>query len=136
MLQFFKVIHQILRSHGMYNPRFWPEFSQRFRIVTQVWFDRWLWNDTQSLKYEKDVANCFSRSSVKFQGHMRHKIADFEPNWVFPNYSSNLNWPIATKAWSSIEDVPYSLSMSSVKFETHMGQKKSAIWPKLSISGL
>ena len=27
MLQFYKVIHQILSSHGTYNPRFWPEFS-------------------------------------------------------------------------------------------------------------
>ena len=25
----------------------------------------------------------FSRSSVKFQGHMAKKIVDLEPNWVF-----------------------------------------------------
>ena len=43
------------------------------------------------------VAYCFSRSSVKFQGHTGSKIADFGPNWVFLDCNSSLNWLMATK---------------------------------------
>ena len=32
-----------------------------------------------------------SRSSVKFQGHRGQKIADFDPNWAFPDCNSNMN---------------------------------------------
>ena len=31
----------------------------------------------------EEVPYCFSRSSVKFQGHMGQKVADFDPNSVF-----------------------------------------------------
>ena len=30
-----------------------------------------------------EVPYCFSRSSVKFQGHAGQKIAHFDPNWAF-----------------------------------------------------
>ena len=59
----------------------------------------------------EEVPYCFSRSSVKFQGHMALKIIEFDPNWAFPDCNSNLNSPMATqmmhKAWSSIKEVPY-----------------------------
>ena len=29
---------------------------------------------------------CFSRSSVKFEGHTALKIVEFDPNWPFPDY--------------------------------------------------
>ena len=29
---------------------------------------------------------CFPRSSIKFQGHTVQNIADFDPNWAFPDY--------------------------------------------------
>ena len=38
-----------------------------------------------------EVPNCFSRSSVKFQGHRAQKIIDFDPNWAFPDCNSSLN---------------------------------------------
>ena len=31
------------------------------------------------------------RSSIKFQGHRGQKIADFDPNWAFPDCNSSLN---------------------------------------------
>ena len=31
----------------------------------------------------EEVAYCFSRSSIKFQGRRGQKIADFDPNWAF-----------------------------------------------------
>ena len=33
----------------------------------------------------EEVPYCFSRSSVKFQGHTALKIVKFDPNWPFPD---------------------------------------------------
>ena len=44
-----------------------------------------------------EVPYCFSRSSVKFQGHTGQKIVDFDPNWAFPDCNSTLNEPMALK---------------------------------------
>ena len=38
------------------------------------------WNSKQEMPY------CFSRSSIKFQGHTEQNITDFDPNWAFPDY--------------------------------------------------
>ena len=71
----------------------------------------------------EEVPYCFSRSYVKLQGHMAKKIANFDPNWAFPDCNSSLNSPMATKwcigAWSSIVEVPYCFSRSYVKFQGH-----------------
>ena len=32
-----------------------------------------------------EVPYCFSRSSIKFQGHTGQNITDFDPNWEFPD---------------------------------------------------
>ena len=48
----------------------------------------------------EEVPYCFSRSSVKFQGHTGQKIADFDPNWAIPGCNSSLNSPMALK-WST-----------------------------------
>ena len=45
----------------------------------------------------KEVPYCFSRSSVKFQGHTALKSAEFDPDWAFLNCNSSLNSPMATK---------------------------------------
>ena len=44
-----------------------------------------------------------SRSSVEFQGHMAIKIIDFDPDWVFPDCHSSLNWPMALKWFTKLE---------------------------------
>ena len=46
---------------------------------------------------------CFSRSSVKFQGHTALKIVEFDPDWVFPNCNSSLNTQMATKWCTKLE---------------------------------
>ena len=112
-LLFFNVIRQIWRSH-------WTKKSsiltpiERFRTVALVWIHWWLWNDAESLKQHRrghtieevpycfsrssvKVPYCFSRSSVKFQGHTGNKIADFDPNWAFPDCNSSFNSPMALK---------------------------------------
>ena len=38
------------------------------------------WNSKGEMPY------CFSRSSIKFQGHTVQNITDFDPNWAFPDY--------------------------------------------------
>ena len=44
-----------------------------------------------------EVPYCFSRSSVKCQGHTAKKIMDFDSNWTFPDCNSSLNSPMSTK---------------------------------------
>ena len=46
---------------------------------------------------------CFSRSSVKFQGHTALKIIEFDPNWAFPDCNSNLNSLMAMKCCTKLE---------------------------------
>ena len=46
---------------------------------------------------------CYSRSSVKFQGHTALKIVEFDPNWAFPDCNSSLNSPMAMKCCTQLE---------------------------------
>ena len=50
-----------------------------------------------------EVPYCFSRSSVKFQGHTALKIFEFDPNWAFPESNSSLNSPMAMKCCTKLE---------------------------------
>ena len=49
------------------------------------------------------VPYCFSRSSVKLQGHTALKIVEFDPNWAFPDCNSSLNSPMAIKCCTKLE---------------------------------
>ena len=51
----------------------------------------------------EEVPYCFSRSSVKFQGHTALKIVEFDPNWAFPDCNSSLNSPMAMKCYTKLE---------------------------------
>ena len=79
----------------------------------------------------EEVPYCFSRSSVKFQGHTALKIIDFDPNWAFPDCNSKFEitdgHQMMHKAWSSIEEVPYCFSRSCVKLQGHMAKKSSIL---------
>ena len=50
-----------------------------------------------------EVPYCFSRSSVKFQGHTALKIVEFDPNWPFPDCNSSLNSQMAMKYYTKLE---------------------------------
>ena len=50
-----------------------------------------------------EVPYCFSRSSVKFQGLAALKIAEFDPDWAFPDCNSSLNAPMAMKCCTKLE---------------------------------
>ena len=51
----------------------------------------------------EEVPYCFSRSSVKFQGHTALKIVEFHPNWAFPDCYSSLNAPMAMKCYTKLD---------------------------------
>ena len=101
-LLFFKVIHQISRSHGSKNRRILPrlgvsrlwlqfEFTNGYEMMHKAWIS------LEELPY------CFSRSFVKFQGHTALKIVKFDPNWAFPDCNSSLKSPMATKWCTKLE---------------------------------
>ena len=49
-----------------------------------------------------EVPYCFSRSSVKFQGHTALKIVEFDPNCAFPDCNSSLNSLMAMKCYRKL----------------------------------
>ena len=82
--------------------RFWPklgvsglylqlEFTDGYEMMHRAW---------SSIV---EVPYCFSRSSVKFQGHTALKIVEFDPNWAFPDCNSSLNSPMAMKCCTQRE---------------------------------
>ena len=73
----------------------------------------------------EEVPYCFSRSSIKFQGHTALKIVKFDPNWAFPDYKFEITdgYEMMDKAWRSIEEVPYCFSRSCVKWQGHTALK-------------
>ena len=75
----------------------------RFRTLTPVWIHIWQWSHAHSWKQHRRGAYCFSRSSVKFQGHTALKIVEFDPNWAFPDCNSSLKSPMATKWCTKLE---------------------------------
>ena len=50
-----------------------------------------------------EVPYCFSRSSVKFQGHTALKIVQFDPNWPFPDCNSSLYSRMSMKCCTKLE---------------------------------
>ena len=86
VLLFFKVFCQISRSHGT---------KKKTKKTHRFWHKAW-----SSIE---EVSYCFS-SSVKFRVHVGEKIANFDPNWAFPDCNSSLNSPLALK-WCTKLDV-------------------------------
>ena len=74
----------------------------------------------------EEVPYCYSRSSVKFQGHIALKIVEFDSNCAFPDCNSSLNSPMAMKCCTKLETAkkrcPIVSQRSSIKFQGHTGQ--------------
>ena len=87
----------------------------------------------------EEVPYCFSRSSVKFQGHTALKIAEFDPDLAFPDCNSSLNSPMATKLCTKLE-VAQKRCLLFCKVILQISRSHSSknrwIWPKLAVSGL
>ena len=82
---------------------------RRFRTITPVWIDIWWWSNAQTLMLLRRGALFFSKSSLKFQGHVAKKIINFDPIWAFLDCNSSLNSPMVTK-WCT------KLALSSKRF--------------------
>ena len=78
----------------------------------------------------KEVPYCFSRSSIKFQGHTALKIVEFYPNWASPDCNSSLNSPMATKWCTKLE---VALKRCPIVFQGHMSNCKVTRLKKSSI---
>ena len=62
---------------------------------------------------------CFSRLSVKYQGHRAKKYRFWPKIGIFRQFEFTDGYEMMLKSWSSIEAVPYFFSRSSVKFQGH-----------------
>ena len=76
----------------------------------------------------EEVPYCFSRSSVKFQGHITLQIVEFDPNWAFPDCNSSLNSPMAMKCCTKLETAK---KRCPIVFQGHPSNFK-VTWDKTS----
>ena len=87
----------------------------------------------KALSSIEEVPYCFSRSSVKFQGHTALKSVAFDQDWAFPDsylqFEFTNGYEMMHTAWSSLEEVPYCFWRSFVKFQGHTALKSVAFDP-------
>ena len=129
-LLFFKVIHQISRSHGPKSRWFWPELNvSRWQLQFELTY--MLWNDTQCLKWHTSGALLFFEVICKIsRSHM-------PKNWQFCSNLSISGWQLQFEFTDGYEmthiasrgmgEVPYCFSRSSAKFRGHTGWKTN-VW--------
>ena len=85
------------QGHRGHDPNF------RFRTVTPVWIHIWWWNDTYSLMLLRRGALLFFKVICQISRSHGAKIAEFDPDWAFPDCNSSLNSPMAMKWCTKIE---------------------------------
>ena len=85
----------------------------------------------------EEVPYCFSRSSIKFQGHIALEIVEFDSNWAFPDCNSSLNSTMAMKCCTKLETAK---KRCPIVFQGHPSNfkvtrdKHHRFWPKLGVS--
>ena len=89
------------RSKGQGHRGHDPNF--RFRTVTPVWIHIWWWNDTYSLMLHRRGALLFFKVIRQISRSHGTKIAEFDPDWAFPDCNSSLNSPMAMKCCTKLE---------------------------------
>ena len=85
------------QGHRGHDPNF------RFRTVTPVWIHIWWWNDTYSLMLLRRGALLFFKVIRQILRSHGAKIAEFDPDWAFPDCNSSLNSPMAMKCCTKLE---------------------------------
>ena len=86
-----------VRGHRGHDPTF------RFRTVTPVWIHIWWWNDTYSVMLLRRGALLFFKVIRQISRSHGAKIAEFDPDWAFPDCNSSLNSPMGTKCCTKRE---------------------------------
>ena len=85
------------QGHRGHDPNF------RFRTVTPVWIHIWWWNDTYSLMLLRRGALLFFKVIRQISRSHGAKIAEFDPDWAFPDCNSSSNSPMAMKCCTKLE---------------------------------
>ena len=85
------------QGHRGHDPNF------RFQTVTPVWIHIWWWNDTYSLMLLRRGALLFFKVIRQIWRSHGAKIAEFDPDWAFPDCNSSLNSPMAMKCCTKLE---------------------------------
>ena len=85
------------QGHRGHDPNF------RFRTVTPVWIHIWWWNDTYSLMLLRRGALLFFKVIRQISRSHGAEIAEFDPDWAFPDCNSSLNSPMAMKWCTKLE---------------------------------
>ena len=85
------------QGHRGHDPNF------RFRTVTPVWMHIWWWYDTYSLMLLSRGALLFFKVIRQISRSHGAKIAEFDPDWAFPDCNSSLNSPMAMKWCTKLE---------------------------------
>ena len=77
--------------------------TQIFVSETPVWIHIWWWNDTYSLMLLRRGALLFFKVIRQISRSHGAKIAEFDPDWAFPDCNSSLNSPMAMKWCTKLE---------------------------------
>ena len=114
------------------NRRFWPKLGVsglylEFELTNGYKMMHKAWSSIGEVPY------CFSRSSVKFQGHTAKKNRRFLPKLGVSRlqlqFEFTHGFEMMHKAWSGIGKVTYHFSRSSVKFQGHTAKKIVDFYP-------
>ena len=103
-LLFFKVIHQISTSHGSKNRRIWPKLGisgllLKFQYTNGSKMMHKAWSRIEEVPY------FFQGHPSNFKVIQDKKIADFDPNWGFPDCNFSLNSPMDLKLYTKLDVV-------------------------------
>ena len=97
--------HELLPLTGVTKVKVTEVKTQlsRFQAVTPVWIDTWQWNDAQSLVLHRRGSLLFFKVIHQISRSHGQKVADFDPNLVFPDCNSSLDRPTSTKRCTKLE---------------------------------
>ena len=105
----------------------------RYRTVTPVWIHIWWWNDTYSLMLLRRGALLFFKVIRQVSRSHGAKIRRIWPrlgvSGLQLQFDFTNGYEMLHKAWSSIEEVPYSFSRSSLKLQGRTALKIVAFDP-------
>ena len=88
----------------------------RCRTLTPVWIHIWQWNHAHSWKQHRRGALLFFKVIRQISRSHGYKIAEFDPDWAFPDCNSSLNSPMATKWCTKLE---VALKRCPIVFQGH-----------------
>ena len=92
------------KSHTGWKIMGWLQF-QHIWTITQIWVQRWIWNDTHSFLDIEEILYNILRSFIKFQNHIGWKIDDSDPILNLRDYNSSFtsqtHMKYYTKLWEA-----------------------------------